>query len=134
MRDDTAVLGSMLIIGCATIAMGFTANYPAWLALRLIAGIANAWIAIFAFSWCLDRLAALRNPLLNSLIFAGVGAGTLVVGVICVGFAGWSVRSPQLWMIMGALALVVTAAVWRTYRSGGSTAQHAHPRPSLAGF
>ena len=126
-RDDTAVLGSMLINGLATIAMGFTENYPAWLVLRLIAGIANAWIAIFAFSWCLDRLAALRQPVLNSLIFAGVGAGTLIVGVICVGLAGGSVRSPYLWMVMGALALVVTAAVWSTYRDG-STAQHARSR------
>ena len=41
-----------------------------------VAGITNAWIAIFAFSWCLDRLAALQRPVLNSLIFAGVGAGT----------------------------------------------------------
>ena len=127
-RDDTVVLGSMLIIGCATIAMGFTANYPTWLALRLIAGVANAWIAVFAFSWCLDRLATLRNPVLNSLIFAGVGAGTLIVGVICVWLAGWSIHSPQLWMAMGVLALIITAVVWRTYRGDGGTAQRAHPR------
>ncbi len=129
-RDDSAVLGSMLLIGCATLAMGFTGNYWVWLALRLIAGIANAWIAIFAFSWCLDRLAMLRNPLLNSLIFAGVGAGTMLVGTICVGLAGWSLHSAQLWMVMGALALLVTAAVWRTYR--GCAVQQVHPR-SAAG-
>ncbi len=132
-RDDTAVLGSMLIIGVATIAMGFVAHYPMWLVLRLIAGIANAWIAIFAFSWCLDRLAALQQPVLNSLIFAGVGAGTMIVGVICVGLTGGSVRSPQLWMIMGTLALVITAAVWRTYRGGSGAMQHARSRPTADG-
>ncbi len=131
-RDDTAVLGSMLIIGVATIAMGFVTHYPTWLVLRLIAGIANAWIAIFAFSWCLDRLAALQQPVLNSLIFAGVGAGTMIVGAICVGLTGAGVRSPQLWMVMGALALVITAAVWRTYRSG-STTQHARTHPTADG-
>lgn len=128
-RDDSAVLGSMLIIGVSTIAMGFVESYPLWLVLRLVAGIVNAWIAIFAFSWCLDRLASLQQPLLNSLIFAGVGAGTLVVGVLCLWLTGWALRSPQLWIVLGVLALVVTAVVWRTYRGSG-VVQHTAPRSS----
>lgn len=123
-RDDTAVLGSMLVIAAATVAMGAVTFYPAWLALRLTAGIANAWIAIFAFSWCLDRLAALQSPVLNSLIFAGVGAGILVVGVICALLMLLPVSSNAMWIVFGVLALVVTAAVWRTYRSGHGAAHH----------
>ncbi len=129
LRDDSAVLGSMLVIGVATMLMGFTDSYPLWLALRLVAGIANAWIAIFAFSWCLDRLAALRRPLLNSLIFAGVGAGTMIVGALCVLLSGWSARSQQLWLVLGVLALTVTAAVWPVYRDGGDL-PHAAARPA----
>ncbi len=117
-RDETAVLASMLIIAVATLAMGLVDHYPSWFALRLIAGIANAWIAIFAFSWCLDRLASLQQPLLNSLIFAGVGAGTLVVGVTCAVLMQHPVTSSGLWIVLGMLALLVTAAVWRTYRGG----------------
>ena len=131
-RDDIAVLGSMLIIGIVTIAMGFTGNYPLWLVLRLIAGIANAWIAIFAFSWCLDRLAVLQQPLLNSMIFAGVGAGTMVVGALCVLFTAWALSSPQIWMALGVLALVPTAALWRTYRGGGDV-PHVPVRPRGGG-
>jgi len=131
-RDDIAVLGSMLIIGIVTIAMGFTGNYPLWLVLRLIAGIANAWIAIFAFSWCLDRLAVLQQPLLNSMIFAGVGAGTMVVGALCVLFTAWALSSPQIWMALGVLALVLTAALWRTYRGGGDV-PHVPVRPRGGG-
>ena len=131
-RDDIAVLGSMLIIGIVTIAMGFTGNYPLWLGLRLIAGIANAWIAIFAFSWCLDRLAVLQQPLLNSMIFAGVGAGTMVVGALCVLFTAWALSSPQIWMALGVLALVLTAALWRTYRGGGDV-PHVPVRPRGGG-
>ncbi len=122
-RDEVAVLGSMLIIAVATLAMGFVNHYPAWLVLRLIAGIANAWIAIFAFSWCLDRLATLSKPVLNSLIFAGVGAGTMVVGVVCAVMMQGPVRSSAVWMVLGVLALIVTAAVWPTYRSGHGAAQ-----------
>lgn len=131
-RDEVAVLGSMLIIGIATLAMGFAENYVAWLALRLIAGIANAWIAIFAFSWCLDRLAALQQPLLNSLIFTGVGAGILVVGVICVALMQVDASSAQAWIVFGVLALAITAAVWTTY-AGGGTAHHAAARPRARG-
>ena len=127
-RDEVAVLGSMLLIGSATLAMGFTTDYAVWLVLRLVAGIANAWIAIFAFSWCLDRLAALQQPVLNSLIFVGVGAGTLVVGVICVALMQFDTSSAQAWIVFGVLALAITAAVWNTY-AGGGTAHHAAARP-----
>jgi len=132
LRDDVAVLGSMLLIGIATLLMGFTDQYPAWLLLRLIAGIANAWIAIFAFSWALDRLAALRNPLLNSLSFAGVGFGTMAAGLVCIVLMRLGASSAQAWMAFGLLALAVTAAVWATY-TGGATVRAAAPRPQARG-
>jgi len=128
-RDDVAVLGSMLLIGMATLAMGCVDNYASWLVLRLVAGIANAWIAIFAFSWCLDRLAVLQRPVLNSLIFTGVGAGTMLAGMICILLMRISASSAQAWLTFGVLALAVTAAVWTTY-AGSGTAHHgaSHPR------
>lgn len=131
-RDEVAVLGSLLLIGIATLMMGLVDHYPSWLLLRLIAGIANAWIAIFAFSWCLDRLAVLQRPVLNSLIFTGVGAGTMLAGMICILLMRISASSAQAWMTFGLLALAATAAVWTTY-AGSSTAQHAAPRPRASG-
>lgn len=130
-RDEVAVLGSMLLIGMATLAMGFVTNYAVWLVLRLIAGIANAWIAIFAFSWCLDRLAGLQRPVLNSLIFVGVGFGTMLAGLICIVLMRVDASSAQAWITFGVLALVITAAVWTTYADG--TAQHIAPRPRASG-
>ncbi len=129
-RDEVAVLGSMLIIGIATLAMGLVDHYPTWVVLRLIAGIANAWIAIFAFSWCLDRLAQLNKPVLNSLIFAGVGFGIMVVGVVCAVLMQGAVRSAQVWLVLGVLALLITAAVWRTYRSEHGAAHRVAARAS----
>lgn len=132
-RDEVAVLGSMLLIGMATLAMGFVDHYPAWLLLRLVAGIANAWIAIFAFSWCLDRLAAVQRPLLNSLIFTGVGAGTMLAGLVCLALMRVEASSAQAWLTFGVLALAMTAAVWTTY-AGGGHAQHAVVRPRMKGI
>jgi len=132
-RDEVAVLGSMLLIGMATLVMGFVDHYPAWLLLRLVAGIANAWIAIFAFSWCLDRLAAAQSPLLNSLIFTGVGAGTMLAGLVCLALMRIEASSAQAWLTFGVLALSMTAAVWTTY-AGGGRAQHAVVRPRSKGI
>ena len=131
-RDDVAVLGSMLLIGMVTLAMGFIENYVVWLVLRLVAGIANAWIAIFAFSWCLDRLAGLQRPVLNSLIFTGVGFGTMLAGLICIVLMRIDASSAQAWITFGVLALAITAAVWTTYADGGTT-HHAAPRPRSGG-
>jgi MFS family permease len=131
-RDEVAVLGSMLLIAAVTLAMGFVDHYPSWLLLRLVAGIANAWIAIFAFSWCLDRLAALRQPVLNSLIFTGVGAGIVVVGMVCLALMQTGASSAQAWIVFGVLALAATAAVWTTY-TGGAAARHVAERPRSRG-
>jgi len=131
-RDDVAVLGSMLLIGMATLAMGFADHYALWLVLRLVAGIANAWIAIFAFSWCLDRLAGLQRPVLNSLIFAGVGAGTMLAGLVCMVLMRINASSAQAWITFGILALAITAAVWTTYAGGGAS-HLAAPRPRSRG-
>src|SRR5688572_10450456 len=82
-RAATAIRGGLVVIGVTTIAMGLEHRYAAWMVLRTVAGIANAWVAIFVFAWCMERLAPLNRPLLGGLVFAGVGAGIMVVGTLC---------------------------------------------------
>lgn len=117
LRTDVAVLGSMLLIGLATMAMAAVSQYSLWFALRLAAGIANAWIAVYAVAWCLDRIAPLGKPALNSLIFAGVGAGTLLVGTVCALLVQLPAGSRALWVVLGLLALLLAFPVWPVFRS-----------------
>jgi predicted MFS family arabinose efflux permease len=117
LRTDIAVLGSLIVIGAVTMAMAAVSAYPLWFLLRLIAGIANAWIAVYAVAWCLERLAPLQRPALNSLIFAGVGAGTMVIGALCALLILWPVGSRPQWVILGLCAWLMTATVWSTFRS-----------------
>src|SRR5471030_2148141 len=70
-----AICGGLIAIGLVTLGMGLTHDYMAWIALRAVAGIASAWVMIYVSSWCLQQLAALRAPLLNGRIYAGVGLG-----------------------------------------------------------
>src|SRR5258708_280579 len=63
--------------------MGLAHDFVSWLVLRFIAGVASAWALVYVSSWCLERLALLRRPTLNSVVFTGVGTGVLIAGVIC---------------------------------------------------
>src|SRR3990172_11796390 len=82
-RAATAIRGGLVLIGVVTLGMGLEQRFAGWIALRALAGIANGWVVVFAFSWCLEKLAAARRPLLNGLVFAGVGTGIAGAGGVC---------------------------------------------------
>ncbi|HTS54086.1 MAG TPA: YbfB/YjiJ family MFS transporter [Burkholderiales bacterium] len=112
-----AVRAALIVIGAATIAMGLAHTFPLWALLRGIAGVASAWALIHASAWCLERLAAVRRPVLNGMVFGGVGAGIAGVGAICVVLMHAGAGSARSWIVLGALALVLTATVWPTFAS-----------------
>jgi len=114
-----AIRGGLVVIGLATLAMGFEHRFPAWIALRLLAGVANAWAGIFVMGWCLERLAPLNRPVLNGLVFAGVGAGIMGVGVLCLALMQAAVNSSHSWIVLGMVSLFVSAAVWTTFGTEG---------------
>src|SRR5690606_16118853 len=89
-----------------------------WPSLRAAAGVASAVMIVFTSSWCLARLAKLGAPSLGGVIFAGPGVGIVVSGVLCMamGSRGWS--SAGAWLVLGLLAAVLGAAVWRIFQGG----------------
>jgi MFS family permease len=99
-----------------------------WLILRAVAGAANAWVAISVFAWCLDQLAPLRRPILNSLVFAGVGTGITVVGGMCILLMQARIPSSQAWLVFGTLAIVLSIAIWPAFETAT-----APPPVSVAG-
>lgn len=116
------VRGSLLAIAVLTAAMGVSSELGVWLALRFLAGVASAWALVFSSAWVLHRLAAQGRPALGAVMFAGVGAGIVLAGLLTLGFlaAAWS--SAQAWVALGAAALALTAAAWPAYRSGEAPA------------
>ena len=58
LAPETAIRSGLLVIGIATLGMGFASGIALWIALRALAGIASAWVLIFVSAWCLERLAA----------------------------------------------------------------------------
>lgn len=107
-----AVRTGFLVTAAATIAMGAADGIVVWTVLRLLAGIASAWLMIHASAWCLERLAPLRRPLLGGMVFSGVGVGIVAAGLACLALTYVGAGSRSAWVVLGTLALVVTACVW----------------------
>jgi len=121
-RPEHAIRGGLLAIAAVTFAMGWPMPFSAWLVLRLLAGVASAWVLISVSAWCMESLARYQRPFLNSLVFAGVGTGIATAGLMCLALIGFDARSPQAWMSMGLLSLAVTFVIWRFFRTSSAAA------------
>lgn len=106
---------SLVAIALLTALMGVAHTSFGWALLRLLAGVASAWVLVFASAWTLERLAAIGREQLAGVVFAGVGLGIALAGVLCLGavHANWSWQ--EAWFALGVAALVLTALVWPAF-------------------
>src|SRR5260370_6146688 len=104
-RATTIVRASLVAIGLATMGMGMTGSFPAWLLLRALAGVASAWVLVFASAWALGRLRAAERPGLPGAGFGGVGAGIAAAGLLCVALMARAAASASPWRPPAAIAL-----------------------------
>ncbi|UYO95245.1 YbfB/YjiJ family MFS transporter [Pollutimonas sp. M17] len=102
-------LGLALVVA-TTALMGITDGWAAWLAWRFIAGLASAWVLISTATLCLARLAALGQSRRAGLVFAGVGTGIAMAGLLCLGLDLSGASSAQAWLVLGSVALAGTVA------------------------
>jgi predicted MFS family arabinose efflux permease len=107
-----AIRLSLVATAIATVAMAYADGLAAWLALRFAAGVASAWALVYVASWCIERLSALGRPALNGVVFAGVGAGIIAAGLVCLAVLASSAGAREAWLALGALAFLGTVMVW----------------------
>jgi len=119
-RPEHAIRGGLVTIGLATAGMGLYDSFALWVLLRTLAGVASAWVLVCTSAWCLERLAPLRRPLLESAVFAGVGAGIALAGAACLSFMRLHTTSARAWVLFGIASLAVTAVIWRVFGAGES--------------
>jgi len=122
MRPAPAVLVirlSIALVAVATLAMGFTHGMAVWMALRFVAGVASAWSLVYVAAWCIARL----KPGSMGVVFAGVGSGVALAGLFCLGFAKVGASSAQGWIVLGVVALLITAAVWPVFSGANAAAK-----------
>ena len=117
-RPTHAIRGGLVTIALTTLGMGMQDHFAIWIALRALAGIASAWVLVFTSAWCLERLAPLRRPVLQSTVFAGVGAGIALAGATCLALMRLHTTSAQAWIVFGIASLLVTAMIWPVFETG----------------
>ncbi len=105
------------LIATGVLTLGMTLPAPAlWPALRFAAGLASAVVFIYTSGWCLAQLARRDAPALGGAMFTGPGAGIVISGLFASGMVQWGWRAQTGWAILGVLAFVLVASVWRIFR------------------
>ena len=122
-RPVSAIRGGLIATSLATVAMGLEDRFAAWLALRALAGIASAWVLVHVSAWSLGQLAPLRRPLLAGVVFAGVGAGIMSVGLICIVLMHAGAGSARGWIVFGMFSFFLSAIAWRGFGTGDRDSQ-----------
>jgi len=123
----------LLAVAIFTLAMGATASYGAWVALRLAAGAASAYVLVGMSAWALHGLSELGRSAWSGWVFAGVGIGMGAAGLVglVAGVRGYGAGSA--WLVLGTVSATVAAVVWAPMQAGGSIATSNTPWPSRLG-
>ncbi|HXH83814.1 MAG TPA: YbfB/YjiJ family MFS transporter [Candidatus Tectomicrobia bacterium] len=126
-----AIRAGLLAIAATTLGMAPSSGFATWLALRTVSGTASAWVLVLVSAWCLDRLAAARRPELGGAVYAGVGSGIAIAGVVCLALMLCGARSADAWTALGILSLVVACAVWPVVGRAGADGPQRADGPAL---
>jgi predicted MFS family arabinose efflux permease len=94
-------------VAASTLAMAFTSSFWPWLVLRMIAGVASAFVLVGVSGWALAVLATYDRPRWAGWVFAGVGAGILFAGTAVLAIGAADVAPAVGWIVLGAAACCV---------------------------
>jgi len=95
-----------------TLGMGLTHAFAFWLAFRLGAGIASAFVLVGVSAWTMPILARCGRDHWSGRVFAGVGIGSAFTGLLSLaaGVEAWG--SPTTWIVLGIIAFSPTTLLW----------------------
>ena len=106
---SAAVRLGLIVVGAATLAMGFLSEFTAWMALRFVAGMASAWVLVSVSA----HTARDDGP----VTFAGVGTGIAFAGLACLALMAAHANSAHAWQALGVSAFAAAAVVWNGFGS-----------------
>ena len=105
----TELFASLVAIGVATLAMAVTESFAVWMLARWIAGLCSAFVLIVVSNHIVQQLAKARQTGLQGWVFAGVGSGIALVGLLTLGLMTSGLSSRIGWQICGAATLAAAA-------------------------
>jgi predicted MFS family arabinose efflux permease len=137
-RPALAIRWGLVGVGFTTLAMGFAAWPPLWLALRFLAGVASAFVLVGTSAWAMPILKHHGKEDWSGHVFSGVGIGIAFAGLfgLAAGIDAWSSR--VTWIVLGVVAALLAALLWRPLGAEAAPAMQADaqgartlPRPAI---
>ncbi len=132
-RAGASARWGLLAVALSTLAMGVADSLWLWLVFRVFAGVASAFVLVGASDWALAHLTFHRRSDLAGWVFAGVGIGICLVGLVALALGAFRGTPAEAWAALGAIALMVATATWEylSIAAPVSTAEGAAAAPPL---
>jgi MFS family permease len=115
---DVLLRTSLWTVAAATVCVGLTTDYLAWVALRFVAGLAGAGAFVLASAVMLEELSRRGHLRLSGLFYSGPGIGIAISGLLVLSLnrllAGEPAAWRAEWVLLGVLAfvLVLPCVAW----------------------
>src|SRR5439155_24083077 len=93
---------------------------------------ARCCVLISVSAWCRARLEPVRRRLLDSTLFAGVGAGIALAGATCLPFMRVHASSARVWVVFGVVSLVLSVVIWPVFGAADRVPARRPPRRAFA--
>jgi len=103
--------GGLWLCVLLTLASYWAHGFWPHLLLRFGTGVASAWALVMITSLSQPLAIAAGRPRLGALVFAGPGLGILLTGLLALGSNLLGQSSATLWLVYGAVALVMLLAI-----------------------
>lgn len=132
-RPGRAARLALAAVAALTTGMGITGSFALWIALRLAAGVASAFVLVGVSSWALPLLATAGRAASAGWVYSGVGVGIVAGGLVGLATGVLGAPPDAAWLVLGATAAAVAIACWRPLgvEPPRPTAEHGAPRGAL---
>ncbi|MHB8271260.1 YbfB/YjiJ family MFS transporter [Bradyrhizobium sp.] len=114
-----AIQWGLVSIALFTLGMGLTHELSLWFALRFLAGAASAFVLVGVSAWAMPVFARLHQARRSGQVFAGVGVGICLAGLVGLVAGVTALGSQATWISLGVIAAVFALALWRQLASDG---------------
>ncbi len=123
----------LVAVAVLTGGMGLTASFPLWVGLRFLAGVASAFVLVGVSSWVLPILAARGRGAWAGWVYAGVGTGIFVCGLVGLATGVLRVSPDATWLLLGATSGAGAVGCWTVLgiHASGSVPAPGTPRTKL---
>lgn len=100
-------------VAAFTLAMGWGDLLSVWFVFRFAAGAASAFVLVGVSAWAIPILAKHNKALWSGRVFAGVGVGITLAGLLglVASIYAWGFRSA--WVAVGVVAAVLAVLLWK---------------------